>query len=164
MPASTRRYFYEPKAPLTAELVRSVLELVERRVDPATVEKWTDLELLVAYDWATRVHLSASDNPIRYRPEPWFVKVAVTARPNPSGLLDVMQGVSVDPAHLASLGIVPETIQLANYRAKCPAGEWIVARVWDRNSRISYLTEGGEICDHGFVPPERHWVGPQEPS
>ena len=79
MAANTRRYFYHPSDRLTAELVCRVLELVSVKVDPAIAERWTEIELLVAYDWAIRSHLRASDNPTRLREEPWFVRVAAIA-------------------------------------------------------------------------------------
>jgi len=45
---------------------------------PATVEQispWTANERLMAYDWAMREHLRASDNATRRRPKPSFVAV-----------------------------------------------------------------------------------------
>lgn len=40
------------------------------------VQPWTHLERLIAYDWAMREHLSASDNPVHLRDKPHFVTVA----------------------------------------------------------------------------------------
>lgn len=74
MSASTRRSFYAP-AELTAEVVHDVMSLVAADLPPlAGVERWTETELLVAYDWAIREHLRASDNPVHWRPRPHFTR------------------------------------------------------------------------------------------
>jgi hypothetical protein len=48
----------------------------ERQITEVTAERWTELERLVVYDYATRVHLSASDNPVRIRPRPHLLNLA----------------------------------------------------------------------------------------
>lgn len=66
--------FLDPKAKLTPELVTDALSLVGVLADWETVATWTDLERLMAYDWAIRTHLHASDVPVRVRPRPSFVR------------------------------------------------------------------------------------------
>lgn len=71
---STRRSFYAPRE-LSPEVVHLVMELVAADVPPMRlVERWTEIELLAAYDWAVREHLAASDNPVRRRPRPVFTR------------------------------------------------------------------------------------------
>jgi hypothetical protein len=82
MAADSRVSFYRPRD-LTAEVVVAVLSLVGVRVERSIVERWTKLELLLAYDWAMRNHLRASDNPARLRDKPWFVQVAEMAQATP---------------------------------------------------------------------------------
>jgi hypothetical protein len=67
--------FYAPES-LSAEVVQMVLELISVDVKLGIVERWTPHELLVAYDYAMRAHLRASDNPTHLRPQPWFVTTA----------------------------------------------------------------------------------------
>lgn len=64
--------FYEP-ADLSAEVVSDMLSLVGVAIDEMFVRPWTELERLLAYDWAIRVHLRASDNIVRIRPRPSFI-------------------------------------------------------------------------------------------
>lgn len=62
---------------LTAEMTRDVLALVGAQVAAETADGWTYHELLMAYDWAMREHLRASDNTtVRRRDKPSFVQVA----------------------------------------------------------------------------------------
>lgn len=64
-----------PRGELTAELVHDVLRLVvHNRTLPSetSIHAWTFYEKLLAYDWAMREHLSASDQPVRRRPRPSF--------------------------------------------------------------------------------------------
>jgi hypothetical protein len=56
-----------PRGELTAVLVRDVLLLVQVTVPLGTVESWTRFERLLAYDWAMREHLAASDHPASLR-------------------------------------------------------------------------------------------------
>ena len=53
-----------------------VLLLVGVTVPLERIEPWTPLERALAYDWAIRVHLRASDNQVRERPKPSFVTAA----------------------------------------------------------------------------------------
>lgn len=82
MAANSSVAFYRPRE-LSPEVVHSVLGLVGVRINPSEIEKWTELELLLAYDYAMRSHLRASDNPTRLRPEPHFVAVASTSPDSP---------------------------------------------------------------------------------
>lgn len=66
--------FNEPQGELTADLVRDALALVSVKVADDALAQWTPTELLIAYDWAIREHLRASDNPVRRREKPWFVR------------------------------------------------------------------------------------------
>lgn len=64
-----------PTGDVTAEMVHDVLGLVvHNRTLPteSAIHAWTFHEKLLAYDWAMREHLSASDNPVRRRPRPSF--------------------------------------------------------------------------------------------
>lgn len=70
----TTRTFFEPQGELKWPMVYDLLCLVDADPNPEQVERWTPIELLVAYDWAIREHLRASDNTtVRRRPKPWFV-------------------------------------------------------------------------------------------
>lgn len=68
--------FLEPNGGYTSEIVCNALSLVlEDPPEISEVEKWTRLEKVIAYDWAFRVHLRASDNyVVRARERPSFVK------------------------------------------------------------------------------------------
>jgi hypothetical protein len=68
-----------PEGALDRGMLRDVLLLVSVTVDEASMEPWTDLELALAYDWAMREHLAASDNPVKRRPKPLFVEAAEKA-------------------------------------------------------------------------------------
>jgi len=57
---------------LTAEAVHAVITLVAAAPPIETVATWTRFELLLAYDWAMREHLLASDNNVRRRDRPSF--------------------------------------------------------------------------------------------
>ena len=78
----TRVSFFEPSGDLTPELVSSVLGLADARVDAGTINQWTELEKLLAYDWAIRVHLRASDQNVWSRPCPSFVRAAAASSGN----------------------------------------------------------------------------------
>jgi len=54
-------------------MVFDLLCLVGANPNPDHVKQWTEIEKLVAYDWAIREHLHASDNAVRRRAKPWFV-------------------------------------------------------------------------------------------
>lgn len=61
---------------LTASVVRDALALVGVNTALDTVSTWTRNELALAYDWAMREHLHASDNRVRQRPQPAFVRLS----------------------------------------------------------------------------------------
>jgi hypothetical protein len=65
-----RPTFYVPGGELTPELLRNVLSLVSVTVPLERIERWVPFERLLAYDWAIREHLRASDNPVHSRPRP----------------------------------------------------------------------------------------------
>lgn len=72
-------WFMEPEQ-LTPEVVSTMLALADERIDIDTVETWTELEQLLAYDYACRVHYHASDNDdIKVRPRPTFLGPRVRA-------------------------------------------------------------------------------------
>lgn len=68
-----------PEGTLDPEMLRNVFALIGVTVDQEALEPWTDLELVLAYDWAVREHLHASDNPVQRRPRPSFVEAAEKA-------------------------------------------------------------------------------------
>jgi hypothetical protein len=72
--------FLEPRE-LTAGVTRNVMLLVGADVPLEAVATWTRMELLVAYDWAMREHLTASDSRLRRREMPTFVRGAATRAP-----------------------------------------------------------------------------------
>lgn len=63
-------------SPLTPKLVCDVLGLVAVLVEPHQVAEWTLLERQIAYDWAMREHIGASDHYMRRRTIPSFVVAA----------------------------------------------------------------------------------------
>jgi hypothetical protein len=69
----------EPEGELTPGMVQDLLVLVtEGEVSLAIIGKWTPNELAIAYDWAMREHLHASDNhSVRTRPQPWLITIAL---------------------------------------------------------------------------------------
>ncbi len=71
--------FYEPAGGLQPDIACNALALAGVKVRQADVAQWTRLELLLAYDWAMREHLGASDNPVRRRDCPHFVRLAESA-------------------------------------------------------------------------------------
>lgn len=75
---------FDPHAKLTPEIVGDMLLLAAVDIPPHIIAVWTPNELALAYDWAAREHLSASDNSVRRRPKPWFIIAA--------GLLEFLDG------------------------------------------------------------------------
>jgi len=80
--ASTRAHgllgfeFLEPSGELTPQLLQDLLSLVlpaEVTIPDTDISRWTAVERIIAYDWAMRGHLAASDNPIQTRSTPWFI-------------------------------------------------------------------------------------------
>jgi hypothetical protein len=57
----------------TPETLRDMLQLVGVEVDSKDLEQLSPMEGLVVADWAVRVHLKASDNPLMYRPKPYIL-------------------------------------------------------------------------------------------
>jgi hypothetical protein len=63
--------------PLDNQTLTDALGLVGARVSDAAIALWTRLERALAFDWAIREHLAASDNNvIRRRDKPSFVTAA----------------------------------------------------------------------------------------
>lgn len=60
---------------LTPELVQDVVSLVDETPPSRDeLQQWTEIELLLVYDWAMREHMRASDNRnVRRRPKPWLL-------------------------------------------------------------------------------------------
>jgi hypothetical protein len=111
MAAESRKLFYAPTA-LTAEVVRDVLSVVCIEVSLEIVAQWTPLELLVAYDFAIRGHLRASDSAyVRRRDQPWFVTTAQTmSKATPNNVIasiPVVPGTTYD----ATAQIIPDPDQ-----------------------------------------------------
>lgn len=65
--------FYGSQADLTPEIVSDALSLACVYYPSHKIGFWTPLERLLAYDWAMREHMSASDNPVQRRPRPYFL-------------------------------------------------------------------------------------------
>lgn len=68
-----------PKGKLGPELVHDTLCLV-MEVPPRLdrMQRWSPLELAIAYDWAMREHLSAADSTqVRRRPQPLIVELSL---------------------------------------------------------------------------------------
>src|SRR5690348_74282 len=71
---------FEPKQELTPGSLRNVLGLVSLEVADGIIAAWTPNEMRLAYDYAMREHLRASDNhSVRSRPLPWFIAMGVVA-------------------------------------------------------------------------------------
>lgn len=71
--------FLEPSAELSAQDLADVLMVVTVRIPASQVARWTELEQTIAYDWAVREHLHASDNLVRRRKMPHFLATAAAA-------------------------------------------------------------------------------------
>jgi len=68
---------FDPHQKLTASITEDMLLLAGVKVAPEVIGQWTPNEMALAYDWAAREHLSASDNPVQRRPRPWFVTLSM---------------------------------------------------------------------------------------
>lgn len=68
--------FLQPRGKLRPDLVHDALLLVGLDVPVPSMEKWTDIELLMVYDWAMREHLSAADSACRRRKKPALIAEA----------------------------------------------------------------------------------------
>lgn len=61
-------------AQLSAHLLSHVLLAVGADVPAEVISRWTELERLVAYDWAYRAWIAATeDQNIKRRPIPYFI-------------------------------------------------------------------------------------------
>jgi hypothetical protein len=69
-----QRTFYAP-APgtLSDQMLLDVLALVSVLQPPESIPAWSEMERIIAYDWAIREHLHASDNMVRRREKPSFL-------------------------------------------------------------------------------------------
>jgi len=72
----TRPEFLAPPGGSLVADTRMALALIGVEIPEDDVRGWTKYELMLAYDWAMREHLSASDNTVRRRPKPSFVTAA----------------------------------------------------------------------------------------
>jgi hypothetical protein len=72
--------FYLPEGELTPEVLRDMLQQVMEpgvQVPLEAIGRWTRLEFIMAYDWAAREYLRASDNKrVQRREQPSFVAAA----------------------------------------------------------------------------------------
>jgi hypothetical protein len=68
----------QPKGPYTPGLVHSMLALVDIDIPARDLEPLAPIELALAFDWASREHLSAADNLARRRPKPYVIAVLET--------------------------------------------------------------------------------------
>jgi len=75
----TRPTFFEPEGGLRPQTVHDMLSMVISPPPLAELERFAPLELLVAYDWAVREHMRASDNLVRRRPMPRILVLAKAA-------------------------------------------------------------------------------------
>lgn len=67
----------DPSGELTPTLVVDSLLLADPRAASVVVEDladWSPMDLHTAYDWATREHLAAADNPVKRRPMPVSIR------------------------------------------------------------------------------------------
>lgn len=64
--------------PLSVQDLHDVLLVAGADVPAGHIEQWTDNERALAYDWAAREHLAASDNPVKRRPVPYLIKGAIS--------------------------------------------------------------------------------------
>lgn len=76
--------FYTP-AEMSRETVRDMLGLVDVKVSAKETDRWTKHELILAYDWAAREHLRASDVLVRRRDKPSFLTTAGNASSSAPG-------------------------------------------------------------------------------
>jgi hypothetical protein len=59
---------------LSCDDLRDVLLIAGADVPATEIARWTEMEGLLAYDWAVREHLAASDNAVRRRERPSFTR------------------------------------------------------------------------------------------
>lgn len=59
---------------VTDEELQDAISLADDVVPhPQELQRWTELERALVYDWALREHMRASDHPVRRRPRPWVL-------------------------------------------------------------------------------------------
>jgi hypothetical protein len=67
-----------PSGELTDVLLENVIALVDGNPPSAgQIAGWTGFQRKLAYDWAIREYLAASDNPVQRRPRPGFLPQAL---------------------------------------------------------------------------------------
>lgn len=122
---------FEPQQPLTTGMLRDMLGLVSLDVPEAIIARWTENERRLAYDYAVRVHLHASDNnSVRVRVIPWFIKIAATPLDDESlaewdamaAKLQADAGITDREAFIASIATTAITMLRQHLAAQAPAG------------------------------------------
>ncbi len=105
--------FLEPRAPLSVDVVADAVSLAGGAGVPrAALDRLTELELLLVYDWAMREHLGASGARIQRRARPSFLE----ERSADLGMVTL----GVAPGEVAS---GPESYQVAvSFVLRLPAG------------------------------------------
>jgi hypothetical protein len=72
---SRRPEFLVPAGEITDDLLGDMLRIAGAEPPPAAaLAGLTEFERMLAYDWAAREHLRASDNLVRRRPRPSFLE------------------------------------------------------------------------------------------
>jgi hypothetical protein len=104
---------------LNPHVVRNALGLVDVHILDESAGRWTELELALAYDWAWRMHLRASDHAVKQRDKPSFVADAEQA--GVAGLQDSVLAALASPG---PYGMSAATLghQLAAERVQCTPG------------------------------------------
>lgn len=70
----------EPSGELTPQMIRDMLGLAGLDVAERIIDAWTPNERALAYDYAMRQHMRASDDySVRPRDMPWFLAMSVVA-------------------------------------------------------------------------------------
>jgi hypothetical protein len=66
-----RPEFLTPELPIAAPDLYNVISLVDQYPPPVSyIDRWSQMERILVYDWAMREHLRASDNIIKRRDRP----------------------------------------------------------------------------------------------
>ena len=65
--------FLSPAGALSISAVEDAISLVHDMPPRTNPDEWTELERLIAWDWAMREYLRASDHAIKRRPRPSFI-------------------------------------------------------------------------------------------
>lgn len=125
-----RMEFLTPAGGDLGEVLRDALLVAGIDIPDNDLTAWTAIEATIAYDWAMRTHLAASDNRIKTYPMPQFIADA----------RDRAAGSGQDRAHLVDL----DAAEAAMLRAwlKVPEREFFARRV-----RLTSIEGGGiRIC------------------